>query len=247
MPPQLLVIEDDQDSLEMLALLLESYGFGVAVAERTTIARAALRRTGFDLVIADLMVDSRDPAISWQHIDALVALAKPSPIGLLTSWPIKKEQVVEHGLAFAIAKPCTSELLLEHVSGMLDLPPLAPEQELALRSYFTQIEARDFDALAAICTEDVIYRLPSTGETINGRDAFRDYSVHTFDRFRGVRFEVHEVRPLPHGAIVRYTGTWNDGDQTKSIGGAVLFVLDGARIAEIGVRVDLSHARELPS
>ncbi|MDQ3340751.1 MAG: nuclear transport factor 2 family protein [Myxococcota bacterium] len=247
MPPQLLIVEDDSDSLEMLALLLESYGFGVAVAPRNKIARAELERAGFDLVIADLMVDSRDPAVSWQHIDALVELAKPSPIGLLTSWPVKEEQIAQHGLAFALAKPCTSEVLLDRVGSILALPRLSAEQEQTIRSYFAHLEAREFDALVEVCTEDVVYRLPSSGETIEGRAAFRAYTVQTFERFAGATFELHEIRPLPRGAVAHYTGTWFDGDQKKSLGGAVLFVLEGARICEIGVRVDLTRAQELSS
>jgi CheY-like chemotaxis protein len=247
MPPQLLIVEDDTDSLEMLALLLESYGFGVAVAPRNNVARAELVRGGFDLVIADLMVDSRDPAVSWRHIDELVELAKPSPIGLLTSWPVKHEQIAQHGLVFALVKPCTSEVLLDRVGSILASPRLSAEQEQAIRSYFKHLEARDFDALAEVCTEDVVYRLPSSGETIVGRDAFRAHSVQTFDRFAGVAFDVHEIRPLPRGAIARYTGSWIEGGQKKSVGGAVLFVLEDTRICEIGVRVDLARAQELAS
>jgi CheY-like chemotaxis protein/ketosteroid isomerase-like protein len=248
MPPQLLIVEDDTDSLEMLALLLESYGFGVAVAPRTNVARTHLQHGAFDLVIADLMVDSRDPAVSWQHIDELVDLAKPSPLGLLTSWPVKTDQVSQHGLAFAIAKPCTSEALLERVGSILALPRMSAEEEAVIRAYFAHLEARDFAALSSLCTADVVYRLPSSGETIVGREAFEAYSVETFDRFAGVKFEVHEVRPLPCGAIARYTGSWHDGDgRVKSVDGAVLFVLEGTRICEIGVRVDLAGAQELAS
>ena len=71
--------------------------------------------------------------------------------------------------------------------------------------------------------------------------------MQTFDRFAGVTFEVHEIRPLPRGAVARYTGTWLEGGQKKSVAGAVLFVLEGARICEIGVRVDLARAQELAS
>ena len=48
-----------------------------------------------------------------------------------------------------------------------------PREEHAIRSYFTHIENRDFAALAAACTDDVVYRMPSGGEVIAGRAAFR--------------------------------------------------------------------------
>jgi CheY-like chemotaxis protein len=246
-PPQLLIVEDDADSREMLALLLESYGFGVAVADRNKLARSEIECTGFDLVIADLMVDSMDPAVSWRDLDELVALARPSPIGLLTSWPIRPEQIDEHHLAFAAAKPCTSETLLSLVGRTLALPPLAPAEEQAIRSYFTHLENRAFDALAAACTHDVVYRMPSGGTTIVGREAFRAFSIATFDQYRDVKFELHEIRPLPRGAIARYTGRWRDGDKQLTMTASVLFVLADLQIAEIGVRIDLARAQELAS
>lgn len=243
MPPQLLIVEDDVDSCEMLALLLSAYGFEVATAGRADTARAQIERVGFDLVISDFLVDSRDPAVSWQQLDELVALARPCPVGLLTSWPVRADQANDHGLAFSVGKPCTSETLLAHVSTALALPALAPAQELAIREYFRHLERRDFDALGRACTSDVVYRLPSGGDTIRGRDAFRAFSAATFERYRDVAFDVHEIRPLPRGAIAHYTGRWREGDQVMAIAASVLFVLDDLQIAEVGVRIDLSRAR----
>jgi CheY-like chemotaxis protein len=232
MGPQLLVVEDDPDSLEMLALVLESYGFGVTIAQRSQIARDALVHASFELVIADLMVDSRDPAVCWRDIDELVSLARPTPVGLLTSWPTKPVEIAGHGLAFSLPKPCTTEQLLAQIARVLDVPPLAPEEDLLIRAYFEYLAHGDIEALVAQCTEDIVYAVPSTNRAIRGRDAFRSYSTDTLARFRGVTFDLHEIRPLPRGAIVRYTGRWSGGEASASIG----FILDRGRIAEIGVR-----------
>jgi CheY-like chemotaxis protein len=233
MAPQLLVIEDDTDSLEMLALLLESYGFQVTLASRNQIALDALVHDAFDLVIADLMVDSRDPTVCWRQIDDLVALARPAPVGLLTSWPIKPLEITAHGLAFALPKPCPTNTLLARVTKSLEAPPLAPEQDLVIRAYFEYLHDGDVEALLAACTEDIVYAVPSSKRTVRGRAAFRSYSIDTLERFRGMTFDLHEIRPAQRGAIVRYTGRWAGGQSSASIG----FVLDGSRIAEIGVRM----------
>ena len=245
MRPQLLVIEDDPDSLELLLMLLESCGFAVTGTGQTSVARDKLSRTAFDAVLADFMVDSRDPAVSWTAIDDLIRIAKPSPVGLLTGWPIKPEQIVSHQLAFAIPKPCSSELLLAHLSEVLDVPPLSPAQEAVLRDYFACLATGDYDAVVALCTEDVAYHLPNAdpliGQTVRGRDALRELSRQTFAVFRAPEFTIQSIRPLPRGAVVRYTGTWRDDTgAVQSSPGAVLFVLDGLQIAEIGVRVDLT-------
>ncbi len=246
MPPQLLVIEDDHDSLELLSMLLESAGFGIEGAQRSTIATDKLRRGAYDLVLADFLVDTIDPVASWSAIDGLVELARPCPVGLLTAWPITPEQRSDHGLAFVIAKPCSSETLLAQLSSALETHPLSPAHEQAIRAYFEHLERAAYDELVAACTPDVVYHLPSTdprfAKTIRGREAFRAFAAATFETFREPRFEIHEIRPLPRGALVRYTGSWCDASGSRtSLAGAVLFVFDGLQITEIGVRVDAAR------
>ena len=245
MRPHLLLVEDDTDSRELLTMLLESCGFATVGAERTADARAQLEQTAFDVVLADFMVDSRDPAVSWSALDELVQVAKPSPVGLLTGWPIDPDQASAHELAFVLPKPCKGEILLARLGRVLDVPPLPPPQEQALRDYFRNLAAGDYDALVAGCTEDVLYHLPSGdprfGTTVRGRAAFRDLTRKTFESFREAQFEILEIRPLPRGVIVRYLGSWREGEQRRALPGAVLFVLQGTEIAEIGIRVDLAR------
>ena len=76
MRPHLLLIEDDEDSLDLLTMLLESCGFSTVGTKRTDDARHRLEQTAFDVVLADFMVDSRDPAASWNAIDELVRIAE---------------------------------------------------------------------------------------------------------------------------------------------------------------------------
>lgn len=245
MRPHLLLVEDDADSRELLTMLLESCGFVTVGTERTADARARLEQTAFDVVLADFMVDSGDPAESWSALRELVQIAKPSPVGLLTGWPIDPEQASAHELAFVLPKPCRGELLLARLGRVLDVPPLEPAQEQALRDYFNHLAAGDHDALVAGCTDDVLYHLPSDdprfGTTVRGRAAFRDHTRKTFESFDEPRFEILEIRPLPRGVIVRYMGSWREGEQRRALPGAVLFVLRDTEIAEIGVRVDLAR------
>ncbi len=251
MRPHLLLIEDDEDSRDLLTMLLESCGFSTVGAARTADAQQRLERTAFDVVLADFMVDSRDPAVSWNAIDELVRIARPSPVGLLTGWPIKPEQADAHELAFVLPKPCTSEILLARLASVLNAAPLEVPQEQAIRDYFMNLAAGDYEGLVAGCTEDVIYHLPSAdprfGHTVRGRDALRELCRHTFERFREPKFEILEVRPLPRGVIVRYVGSWLEADGRKTMPGAVLFVLRHTQIAEIGVRVDLTRLHALAS
>ncbi|HLL21961.1 MAG TPA: nuclear transport factor 2 family protein, partial [Kofleriaceae bacterium] len=162
---------------------------------------------------------------------------------LLTSWPVKEQQVSDHGLAFALAKPCSSETLLSFIANFLGLPKLTEAQERAIREYFLHLDARDYRALSDLCTEDVIYRLPSTGETVCGRGAFRAHAERTFTPLSSATFTLREIRPLPTGALAHYTGRWTEGDGQRSLDGVVAFRFANELICEIGVRIDLARAR----
>jgi CheY-like chemotaxis protein len=248
MAPHLLVLEDDADSLEMLSMLLETCGFDVVATDGAQEAKEQLRHRAFELVIADFIVGAPDPVESWRTIDELVQLASPAPVGLLTAWPITPEQLDEHGLAFALAKPCDGETLMSTLGHTLDVPPLAPELAAKLRAYFDRIEQSDWDGVADLCTDDVLYHLPSShpdfGNTVHGRAAFRAFTESTFRTFREPRFGLEELRALPRGAVVRYVCTWTDtSNHRQQLAGSVLFMLRGDRISEIGVRLDPAGLR----
>lgn len=248
--PRVLLLEDDEDSLDMLSMILESVGFDVVGASVTSNAVSALTRGTFDVVLADLLVDSTDLERSWNRIDELVRLAAPTPLGLLTAWPIKQDQIHAHGLAFALAKPCSTESLLGRLSSTLALPALTSQQQATLGEYFAALERQDWDALVALCTEDVIYHLPGShpefaGE-VRGRAAFRQFSIDTFAKFLEPTFRIFTMRALPRGAVVEYEGHWRDADGVRyKLPGSVMFVFEGDLIAQIGVRVDPSRLQSL--
>jgi CheY-like chemotaxis protein/ketosteroid isomerase-like protein len=249
--PRLLLLEDDVDTRDMLAMLLEHGGFEVVATGTSHAAVNALSKETFDAVLADLLVDSANLAESWKMIADLVQLADPTPLGLLTGWPVTNDQLSDHGVVFAIAKPFTSEILLEQIARALKLPPLSASREAKLRRYFEAIEGSDWHALTELCTDDVVYHLPGSdprfARSIRGLEAFVRYTQETFARFVDPRFQIDEIRSVQRGGIVRYRGSWRDDQGVTEMPGAVLFVFEGDRIAQIGVRVDVSSLRTAPS
>jgi CheY-like chemotaxis protein len=249
--PRLLLLEDDPDSLEIICTLLRLAGFEVVGASATRPATSALERGAFDLVLADLLVDTKDLEHSWRMIDQLVERASPTPVGLLTGWPIQPHRIAQHRLAFQLAKPFSSQQLLAQLATTLAIPPLTEIQQGVLRAYFEAIERSDWDTLGALCTEDVTYDLPGTDprftRTIRGRAAFCEFSATTFARLRQPRFVINAMRGVPRGAIVEYVGSWDEGGITHKLDGNVLFVFDADRIAHIGVRIDPARLQTLSS
>lgn len=240
--PRVLLLEDDRDSLEILQLLLEGGGYEIQAVAGTRAAREALERSAFDLVLADLLVDTTEITRAWRAIEELVALARPAPVGIVTAWPVAESEIAEHGVAFALAKPCPLAVMFAQLAEVLRMPALTAAQIGVLHGYFRALQDGDYDALGALCTEDVIYELPNPdprfASTVQGRDAFLRFTAATFGAFREPHFELGKIRALPNGAVVDYIGSWRDADGKRSMPGAVMFGLAGDRIAHIGVRVD---------
>ena len=70
---RVLVIDDEQDMREMLALVLETRGFEVETAESGPAAIAAVERRRFDVALTDLRMPGMD------GIETLAALKKRDP------------------------------------------------------------------------------------------------------------------------------------------------------------------------
>lgn len=245
--PRLLLIEDDIDSLEMVGLVLVSAGYAVDSAADKDAAKRALEKTAYDLVLADLVLGPSTLAASWQAIDDIVDLARPTPVGLMTGWKLMPDDVREHGLAFVLGKPTSRAALVSRLAETLKLPPLDDERVNVLRSYFRDIEEQAYADLGTLVTDDVTYRLPGGdgrfANEVRGREAFLAFTRQTFEAFSNPRFAVGAMRSLPGGAMVEYLGSWREGDAERSMPGAVMFEFRDNLIARINVRVDPDELR----
>ncbi len=46
-----------------------------------------------------------------------------------------------------------------------------------VRAYWDAVDRRDWDAYAALLTDDIVYRIPQSGETITGRERYLRFNV----------------------------------------------------------------------
>lgn len=241
----LLLIEDDEDSRELLSLLLGLHGFSVTPAASFDAARSMLELHAFDVILSDFFVGGNDAATSWRQLESVRQLAGPSRFGILTAYPIHETEAVNRGFDFLLHKPCGATDLMGKLSDALELPHVSARQETVVREYFAALERGAYDALVSLCSLSLIYHLPRAPtpmpERVIGRTQFRQFAQATFDLFREPRFEVASIRSLPSGALVRYAGSWLDEAGTRrDLPGAVLFSFLDNEISEIGVRCDLS-------
>ncbi len=243
---RILVAEDNADLRETLSAVLEDYGYGVEAAASLDEALALVDRKSFDLILSDLFAN--------EEVDRLHAVAQlrerafPTPIGLVTGWKVSEPEAVSRGFAWVLQKPFDVDQLVTEVAAQLELPLDAEQERQAhvARAYFAALSARDWNALAGLCADDVTYVLPPPApfaQEIHGKEAFRRYTEETYAHFPGARFEEPRVYALPRGMAARYVGRWPVEGGTQQQAGAVLFQFEGERIKQIGVRLNAEQLR----
>ena len=245
-----LIVEDDVDLLETVATALRDYGYAVTGAATVTDALAEVEQHTFRLVLCDLFATSaRDPLRS---VEDLRERAQPTPVGVMTSWKVTSEAAAARGFTFLLPKPFELDDLFARVAEAVRLA-ISPEheREAALaRSYFEALTRRDWEALTALCTDDVEFGplgdatlLP----TLHGRAALAEYLAAALSSFPGARFDELAAYTTPRGLSVRYTETWpaTDGSAQRRQTGAAVFGFEGGRIARIAVRTNEERLRSI--
>jgi CheY-like chemotaxis protein len=239
---RLLVAEDDFDIREAMVDLLREQGFEIVEATTFDEAVAQLEKTDFQGVLSDFrMAGSEEP---WEALKQIVELAAPAPVGLLTAWPIRDEEARQRGIAFLLPKPFDANTFYELIAEHVKIAPPEPAKERRVREYFQALSEREWERLAALCAEDVVYHVPGSdprfSRTVVGREPFREFSEETFRDFPAARFEVNQVLALPNSMVARYSGSWvTPTGKPQSLAGSVQFKFRGELISEIGVRLEL--------
>ncbi|HUY78826.1 MAG TPA: nuclear transport factor 2 family protein [Ktedonobacterales bacterium] len=247
--PSLLVVEDDAALLEVLGSLFDDEGYTVALAASLEAAREHLETRTFDFILTDLLTYDRSALLSVAL--AIRAAAAPTPVAVLTGWPLDAETVTSAGFSALLRKPFDIDHLLASVAAGMQLA-FTPEQEQQRETvvqYFAALNAQDWDALISLCTEAVVYVLPGEtpfSGTITGKTAFRAYAEATFQHFEQATFDDLRIFALPLHLSSRYVGHWQrpDGRELR-LTGAVRFAFEGARIRQLGVQLSDERLRTL--
>lgn len=124
---KILVVDDDPDILEAVALILESQGYEVITARDGIEGLASLRAEQPDLMILDLMMPKMDGfAVCKELQDPRWSKYKDIPILILTSVreeASRRRYELETGLALDVddyvEKPMSPDVLLKRVSTLI--------------------------------------------------------------------------------------------------------------------------------
>lgn len=107
----ILVVDDDDDVREILALTLEDEGFRVTRAENGHVALGHISRERHALVLLDLMMPVMSGWALWDHLQCDATL-RALPVVILTASGLSQGSF---GSTKVLSKPVTHDRLMEAV------------------------------------------------------------------------------------------------------------------------------------
>jgi len=112
---KILLVDDDPEVAEVLALMLRKIGYQVMVVNSGQEALDAFSSDDYDLVITDLYM----PNLSGREVARAVKEAKAGvPVLLITGWGLQLGSS-EMGVDGIIAKPFTKDTLCQQINNVL--------------------------------------------------------------------------------------------------------------------------------
>ena len=115
---RILLLEDDMDSRESMALLLELAGAHVVSTPTAEDALTALQQTEFDAVVADVAMPGRSGFWLVGQIRQL-ALRPTVPVLAVTGHPFPRDGMLRAGFDDQMLKPVTPELLYQTLTQLM--------------------------------------------------------------------------------------------------------------------------------
>ena len=233
----LLIADDEDDLIEALLEIFAGEGYAITCVSSPAEALDALDAQVFGAVLTDGFGEG------LEQVAAIVARARPTPVGLLSGWKVPDGEVARLGLRFALQKPVDIGELIARVAQMLGDPlhPAKHEAAALARRYFGALEEKDWDELRKVCAAGVRFAGPQGSRfaaTLVGSEALLLHSQQTFQVFQDARFRDLVVYQTPGGVAVRYLGTWTSGGVPAQQAGTAILRIEDGRIARIGVEMN---------
>jgi CheY-like chemotaxis protein len=121
MAPQVLIIEDDPKTIQLLELVLGSQGYETSVAKRGDEGLALMRNRRFDLLVLDLMLPGMDGFEVLRQIRNDPQLADvPVVISSARAHANTKQQAAELDADAYLTKPYRKAELLDLVESLIE-------------------------------------------------------------------------------------------------------------------------------
>lgn len=250
-PSRLLLVEDDLELQELLSSLLLDEGYLVTSASSVARARSLLDEQVFGLILTDLFTATPNEALS--SVEPLRASAHPTPVGIMTGWPLPPEMVLQRGFAFLLKKPFDLDDLLITLAGSFQVS-LTPEQtrfSQQVQQFLAALNARDWQKLYSLCTDDFVYYppLPSVitqERRLRGVAAYQSYLETVFAQLPNAQCEQIQVYGRPKGLIARFLFCWQAPSESRNqVAVTMPFHFAGDRVRQVGIWRNATRMRTL--
>jgi CheY-like chemotaxis protein len=234
--PRLLLAEIDPVQLIIFREVLEEEGYSVTAAASLSASQAALDEQLFHLVLTDTFHQKGQPFL--QNIGPLLAHASPTPVGVLTSWPVPEEMATQAGAAFLLHKPFELDDLMRAVQREL-APRPAVSRERLVRAFFAALSQHDWARMERLCTPDlavVSITAPPPEAPGARRGLLNNLPLLEKRLFALPETTIVAVQCFdsPLGLAARYLMHWHPRDDVEHrLSGALHFRFQGERISQI--------------
>jgi CheY-like chemotaxis protein len=237
LPKRLLLIDDDESILPLLALLLEEEGFQVTTVADLALAHEEMEQTTFALILSDLYGPTAHPDIP--ALLRLITTSAPTPTGIMTARRLGTF-VPPHEIALLLQKPFDTQELLDQIRAILaqECTDAGDAQTTTVQRFFAALNAHNVEQQMALCTNDVLY-LPSQlfeANPLYGKLALR---LEAEQRLKEVpTLEVKQVHIYPHakGRVARFTVAYTDASGNPvTVSTAGMFQFRDGLLSQVGM------------
>jgi two-component system OmpR family response regulator len=124
---RVLIVEEDYALRDLLCALLQEDGYQAEAVSTLGDALSKISERRYDVVLTDLLATASplyEDNTSLHSARQLQRHCHPTPIGILTAWPIDLTAAEREGFAFALAKPFDSDHVLQRIARCLNAPCL---------------------------------------------------------------------------------------------------------------------------
>lgn len=239
--PRILVAEQDYALGDLLEMILQMEHYDTDVAPTLKDALAKLDDSLYDLVVTDLFVTR--PPVRLDAARRLRRSCQPTPVGILTSWPVPPEEAERDGFAFVLPKPFDLNVLLERIAALLNksFTPEQQQQTHIIKAFLEALSTGAWEMIRVLCTPDVGY-YPLTrsvftkAREIKGITAYLAFAQEALSRLPDFAIDQAVIFQQRKDLIARYRASWRGSDdQRRGITGSMICRFRGERIFQIAV------------
>ncbi|HEV2460452.1 MAG TPA: hypothetical protein VGS80_19020, partial [Ktedonobacterales bacterium] len=206
LPSRVLIVEAAPELQDTFRLLLDEEGYEPDIVATLEEALVRVEEVTYGLILADLFAGKSPQTLTPAHV--LRRRVQPTPVGLLTTETRSEEEALAAGFAFVVRMPFDLATVLAQIATALDRPLCEEQRRQApiVERWFAAMEAEDWKALLALCTDDVAYYPPGTSVVAQARRAPRQSrAARLFEEGSGV---LHTERL--HGRADLCAAAWAD-------------------------------------